>query len=159
MLTAEQRHEIENEAACYAQKRAAGPVALKILQRDRGWVSDETLKEVAAMLEMTPDELDGVATFYNLIFRKPAGKQVILVCDGVSCWVMGYDRMLDYMTARLGIKLGETTADGLFTLLPAAGLGACDLAPVMMVDNVLYGNLTPKKIDEILARYESTEGS
>jgi NADH-quinone oxidoreductase subunit E len=155
MLTDEERQEIEAEAAHYAQKRAAGPDALKIVQRRRGWVSDETLEDVATLLEMTPDELDSVATFYNMIFRRPVGKHVILVCDSVSCWVMGYDKMCDYLSAQLGINLGETTADGLFTLLPIACLGACDHAPAMMIDDELYGDLTCQKIDDILASYRS----
>ncbi len=157
MLTDEERHEIEAEAAQYAYKRAAGPEALKIVQRHRRWVSDQSLKDVAVLLEMTPAELDGVATFYNLIFRKPVGRHVILVCDSVTCWVLGYDSVRDYLSRELGVKPGETTADGRFTLLPMVCLGACDRAPVMMVDDTLYGNLTPQKIDEILAGYRAEE--
>jgi NADH-quinone oxidoreductase subunit E len=159
MLTEAERREIEAEAAQYARKRAAGADALKIAQRSRGWISDDTLKEVAPLLEMTPDELDGVATFYNLIFRKPVGKHVILICDSVSCWVMGYEAMRAHLMTRLNIKLGETTADGQFTLLPSVCLGACDHAPAMMIDDELFGDLTPQKIDEILARYPGEESS
>jgi NADH-quinone oxidoreductase subunit E len=157
MLTAEECCEIEDEAASYAQKRAAAPEALKIAQRRRGWVSDEALHDVAALLDMTADELDGIATFYNLIFRKPVGKHVILVCDSVSCWVMGYDKVMEHLEKRLGVELGDTTADGRFTLLPIACLGACDHAPAMMIDDELYGDLTPEKIDEILSRYRREE--
>jgi NADH-quinone oxidoreductase subunit E len=153
MLTTEEKKEIEAEFPRYEQKRAACVEALKIVQRHRGWVSDEVLIAVAEFLEMTPAELDAVATFYNLIFRKPVGKHVILVCDSVSCWIMGYERILQYLQERLGIVLGETTADGVFTLLPIVCLGACDQAPAMMIDDELYGNLDPAKIDEILANY------
>jgi NADH-quinone oxidoreductase subunit E len=153
MLTAEEKKEIEAEFPRYEQKRAVCVEALKIVQRHRGWVSDEALFAVAEFLEMTPAELEAVATFYNLIFRKPVGKHVILVCDSVSCWIMGYERVLDQLKARLGIDLGETTGDGLFTLLPIVCLGACDQAPAMMIDDELYGNLDPAKIDEILAKY------
>jgi NADH-quinone oxidoreductase subunit E len=153
MLTAEEKKEIEAEFPRYEQKRAACVEALKIVQRHRGWVSDETLIAVAEFLEMTPAELDGVATFYNLIFRKPVGKHIILVCDSVSCWIMGYERILQHLQDRLGIVLGETSADGLFTLLPIVCLGACDQAPAMMIDDELYGNLDPDKIDEILTKY------
>ena len=158
ILTDEEKRKIESESAGYPQKRAMGPEALKIVQRRHGWVSDEALREVARLLEMTPDELDSVATFYNLIFRKPVGKHVILVCDSVSCWIMGYDALREHLTARLGVGLGETTVDGRFTLLPVVCLGACDRAPVMMIDNQLYDHLTPQKIDEILARYAADEG-
>jgi NADH-quinone oxidoreductase subunit E len=153
MLTAEEKKEIEAEFPRYEQKRAVCVEALKVVQRHRGWVSDEALFAVAEFLEMTPAELDAVATFYNLIFRKPVGKHVILVCDSVSCWIMGYERVLGQLKARLGIDLGETTGDGLFTLLPIVCLGACDQAPAMMIDDQLYGNLDPAKIDEILASY------
>jgi NADH-quinone oxidoreductase subunit E len=153
MLTTEEKKEIEAEFPRYEQKRAACVEALKIVQRHRGWVSDETLIAVAEFLEMTPAELDGVATFYNLIFRKPVGKHIILVCDSVSCWIMGYERILQHLQDRLGIVLGETSADGLFTLLPIVCLGACDQAPAMMIDDELYGNLDPDKIDEILTKY------
>jgi NADH-quinone oxidoreductase subunit E len=153
MLTAEEKKEIEAEFPRYEQKRAVCVEALKIVQRHRGWVSDEALIAVAEFLEMTPAELDGVATFYNLIFRKPVGKHIILVCDSVSCWIMGYERILQHLQDRLGIALGETSADGVFTLLPIVCLGACDQAPAMMIDDELYGNLDPAKIDEILANY------
>jgi len=153
MLTAEEKKEIEAEFPRYEQKRAVCVDALKVVQRHRGWVSDEVLIAVAEFLEMTPAELDGVATFYNLIFRKPVGKHVILVCDSVSCWIMGYEHILQHLQDRLGIVLGETSADGVFTLLPIVCLGACDQAPAMMIDDELYGNLDPAKIDEILANY------
>jgi NADH-quinone oxidoreductase subunit E len=153
MLSAEEKKEIEAEFPRYEQKRAACVEALKIVQRHRGWVSDEALIAVADFLEMTPAELDGVATFYNLIFRKPVGKHIILVCDSVSCWIMGYERILQHLQDRLGIVFGETTADGVFTLLPIVCLGACDQAPAMMIDDELYGNLEPAKIDEILTKY------
>jgi NADH-quinone oxidoreductase subunit E len=153
MLTAKEKKEIEVEFLRYEQKRAVSVEALKIVQRYRGWVSDDTLIEVAEFLEMTPAELDAVATFYNLIFRKPVGKHVILVCDSVSCWIMGYERIRQHLQDRLGIALGETSADGVFTLLPIVCLGACDQAPAMMIDDQLYGNLDPVKIDEILSTY------
>jgi NADH-quinone oxidoreductase subunit E len=153
MLTAEEKKEIEAEFPRYEKKQAVCIEALKIVQHHRGWVSDESLIEIAEFLEMAPAEVDSVATFYNLIFRRPVGRHVILVCDSVSCWIMGYERMMQHLQERLGIGLGETTADGIFTLLPIACLGACDQAPAMMIDDELYGNLDEDKIDEILASY------
>ena len=135
-------------------KRAAGIDALKIVQKHRGWISDDVLSQVADVLEMSATDLDAVATFYNFIFRRPVGRHVILVCDSVSCWIMGYDTIANYLKNRLGIELGETTSDGRFTLLPNVCLGACDRAPVMMVDDRLYGELDAEKIDKILASFE-----
>jgi NADH-quinone oxidoreductase subunit E len=153
MLSDVERQEIEAELQHYEQKRAACVEALKIVQRHQRWVSDESLREVAAMLEMTPDELDGVATFYNLIFRKPVGQHVILLCDSVSCWIMGYVRLREHLKARLGVNLGETTADGRFTLLPIVCLGTCDHAPALMIEDELYRDLDPVKLDAVLDRY------
>ena len=154
MLSPVEKEEIAAVAAHYDLKKAAGIDALRIVQRHRGWVSDETLREVAEALEMSPTDLDSVATFYNLIFRQPVGRHVILICDSVSCWVMGYENLLDHLQRRLGIGLGQTTADGRFTLLPHVCLGACDQAPAMMIDDELYGLLDAEKIDAILESYK-----
>jgi NADH-quinone oxidoreductase subunit E len=154
MLTDEERREIEAEFEHYPQKRAVSIDALKVVQRHRGWVSDESLRDLAELLEMTPDELDNVATFYNLIFRRPVGKHVILVCNSISCWVMGYDRIREHLETRLGIGLGETSPDGRFTLLPIVCLGACDHAPALMIDNDLHTDLDAQKLDEILTKYD-----
>ncbi len=154
MLSDKEKREIESELAHYPTKRAVCIDALKIVQRHRGWVSDEALRDVAGFLDMSPAELDGVATFYNLIFRKPVGRHVIFVCDSVSCWIMGYDTVRDYLSARLRVEMGGTTADGRFTLLPIVCLGACDHAPAMMVDDDLHGDLDANKIDAILEQYK-----
>jgi NADH-quinone oxidoreductase subunit E len=154
MLTPEEIEEIQAEFQRYEQKRAACIEALKIVQRRRGWVSDDALRDLAQFLEMTADELDSVATFYNLIFRKPVGRHVILLCNSVSCWIMGYDRILDRLKERLGIGFGETTSDGRFTLLPNVCLGACDHAPVMMIDEDLHLDVDPQMIERILAQYQ-----
>jgi NADH-quinone oxidoreductase subunit E len=154
MLSEQEKKEIEAAADLYPLRRAAGIEALKIVQKRRGWVSDEVLSDVADVLKMSPTDLDSVATFYNFIFRRPVGRHVILVCDSVSCWIMGYDTIVNHLENRLGIGLGETTDDGRFTLLPNVCLGACDLAPVMMIDDQLYGELDADKIDKILASYD-----
>ncbi|MEO8053374.1 MAG: NADH-quinone oxidoreductase subunit NuoE [Acidobacteriota bacterium] len=150
MLTTEERHEIEAEMARYPTKEAVCIDALKIVQRHRGWVSDESIRDIGELLGMSSADLDSVATFYNLIFRKPVGRHVIMLCDSVSCWIMGYDRIREHLTGQLGIQFGETTPDNRFTLLPIVCLGACERAPAMMVDNNLHGDLDPAKIDNLL---------
>lgn len=154
MLSPEEIHEIEHAISLVPVRKAAGIEALKIVQEHRRWVSDESLHDVAAYMKMSPEELDSVATFYNMIFRKPVGRHVILVCDSISCWVMGYENILAHLTSRLGIKLGQTTKDDRFTLLPNVCLGTCDCAPALMIDNDLYRNLTTDKLDEILEKYQ-----
>ena len=153
MLSDSEQREIEEELPRYPDKQAVCVDALKIVQRHRGWVSDEAVKEVATLLGMSPHEVDGVATFYNLIYRKPVGRHVIHVCDSVSCWVMGCDGICSHLKGRLGIGMGETTPDGRFTLLPIVCLGACDVAPAMMVGGTTHGNLTPQQADAILETY------
>jgi len=154
MLTDKETLEINAELAHCATKASASVEALNIIQRNRGWVPDDAVKDAATLLRMTTDELDAVATFYSFIFRKPVGRHVILVCDSISCWVMGYNPLLDTLKTGLGIAFGETTTDKRFTLLPISCLGACDRAPAMMVDEDLYGPVTPETMDEILKKYE-----
>lgn len=154
MLSDLEIQEINAELLHCATKHAASVEALNIVQRYRGCVSDDAMKDVAAMLDMTADELDAVATFYSFIFRRPVGRHVILVCDSISCWVMGYNPLLDIIMKNLGIGFGETTGDYRFTLLPISCLGACDRAPAMMVDEDLYGPVTPEMMEEILGKYK-----
>jgi len=154
MLAEQEIQEINAELAHCATKASASVEALNIVQRHRGWVSDEAVKDVATMLDMTPDELDAVATFYSFIFRKPVGRHVILICDSISCWVVGYHPLLDHLETQLGITFGGTTDDKRFTLLPVSCLGACDRAPAMMVDDDLYGPVAQEMVDGILRKYE-----
>jgi NADH-quinone oxidoreductase subunit E len=154
MLTPDEKQAIEAELAHYDQKRGVVPEALKIVQRARRWVSGQSVGDIAEFLGLTSEEVDHVATFYSLIFRQPVGRHVILLCDSVSCYIMGYGPLAEHLSRRLGITWGQTTADGRFTLLPVACLGACDHAPAMMIDDDLHGDLTATKVDEVLAKYE-----
>ncbi len=153
MLTDEEKREIDEELAKYRTKRAAGPEALLIVQRHRGWISDESLQDVARYLELSDEELDSIATCYNFIFRKPVGRHIIVLCDSVTCWLVGSESIREHIQQRLSIQMGQTTMDGRFTLLPAACLGACDRAPVMMIDEQLYVELSPARVDGILDTY------
>ena len=153
MLSPGETEEITALARQYDDKRGASIEALKAVQRAHGWVSDEHLGEVARLLEMSPDELDGVATFYNLIYRRQVGRHVILLCDSISCWIMGYEALRDHLERRLGVPLGGTTADGRFTLLPIVCLGTCDHAPAMMIDGDLHRDLDPATVDAVLEAY------
>jgi len=153
MLSADEIREIELEASHYPTREAVCIDAMKIVQRHRGWVSDDSIQDIAAHLGMSVTDLDSVASFYNLIFRKPVGRHVIMICDSVSCWMMGYDRMREHLGKRLNIGLGETTPDNRFTLLPIVCLGCCDHAPAMIVDDQLHSDLDSQKIDGVLERY------
>jgi NADH-quinone oxidoreductase subunit E len=150
MLTDEEQREIEAELVRYPTKQAVCIDAMRIVQHHRGWVSDESIRDIGELLEMSSADLDGVATFYNLIFRKPVGRHVIMLCNSVSCWIMGYESIREHVARQLGIEFGETTPDNRFTFLPIVCLGACQHAPAMLVDNELHGNLDAAKIDGIL---------
>jgi len=153
MLSEHERREIEAEFPHYPTRQALSIDAMRIVQKHRGWVSHEALDDIGELLGLSRSDLDGVATFYNLIFRKPVGKHVIYLCDSVSCWIMGCRQLGDHLTARLGAQFGETSADGRFTCLPIVCLGACDHAPVMMIDDDLHLDLQPTKLDAILEHY------
>jgi NADH-quinone oxidoreductase subunit E len=154
MLTAEEITEIDKAISEVPVRKAAGIEALKIVQHRRRWISDETLQDVATHMRMSAEELDSVATFYNMLFRRPVGRHIILVCDSVSCWVMGYENLVTALRARLKINFGETTTDARFTLLPNCCLGCCDGAPALMIDNDLYKNVSPAQLSDILSIYE-----
>lgn len=154
MLTEEEKKEILEEVRQYPSPKGACIDALKVVQEHRGWVSDESVKDVAGILEMSNEEVDSVATFYSRIYRKPVGRNVILLCDGVSCMIMGYESIYEHISKKLGIAYGETTPDDRFTLLPISCLGDCDHAPSLMINNDHYNGLTMEKVDELLDEYK-----
>lgn len=130
--------------------RGACIEAMKIVQDRYGWICDRHLKQIADLLGMSLADIDGVATYYNLIFRQPVGENVIMLCDSVSCWVMGTDGVREKLCRKLGVKMGQTTEDGKFTLLPIVCLGHCDHAPAMLINKEIYGPVRPEDIDGII---------
>ncbi len=124
--------------------------ALKTIQDHRGWVSDASLHALADYMSIPVTDLDSVATFYNLIFRKPVGKVVLHPCDGISCDLMGGKKIRQCLSQQLNINNGETSQDNQFTLIPLPCLGACDKAPVMIADKNLYQDLRPETVPDIL---------
>jgi NADH-quinone oxidoreductase subunit E len=153
VLTDRERTRIEGLLPNYETKTAAAVEGLRVVQEERGWVSDEALRDLAGLVGMSATQLESLATFYSEVFRRPVGRHVIQVCDSVVCWIQGSDSVSSYLSDRLGVKLGGTTADGRFTLLPVVCVGACEQAPAMLVDGRLHGLLTPRKIDSILSEY------
>ena len=153
-LSDEEIAAIEAEIAHLPDRESAAIEALQIVQAKRGWVSDASLSAIARLLGMSAAALDSIATFYNLIFRQPVGRHVIMMCDSVSCYVMGCEKVHAALIEQLGISPGETTSDDRFTLLPIVCLGACDRAPVIMIDNELVGDIKAEDVPEILERFE-----
>ena len=154
ILTTEDITEIEKLYQHFPVKSAACIEGLKIIQKNHRWVCDQAVKELAELLLMSPAAIDSVATYYNLIFRRPVGRHVILVCDSVSCWIMGYEKILERLKDKLGISYGETTIEGRFTLLSVSCLGTCDHAPAIMINEDLHRDLAIDKLDEILDSYK-----
>lgn len=150
ILSAAEIAEIDHEISHAPYRAAVAIDALKIVQKHHRWVSDERLKALAEYLDMSAAELDGIATFYNLIYRRPVGEKVVSLCNSVTCWIKGYDKLEKHISQRLNIKLGETTDDDKYTFLPVPCLGACDRAPVMMVGEETHQDLTKESIDRIL---------
>jgi len=150
MLPEKMREELKKQIGESEQAREQAVNVMYALQKHYGYLTDEAVREAADLLGMTPLEIDELATFYDFLYRELVGRYVIHVCDSSICWMFGHESVLDYLSGRLGIGAGETTADGLFTLLPVCCIGYCDHAPVMLINGEPYGSLTPESIDQIL---------
>jgi len=154
ILSAEEIKQIDHNLSHYDNNRAVTIEALKIVQRQRGWVSDESLQSVAGYLKLSAAEVEGVATFYNLIYRQPVGKNVVRICDSVTCWFMGYEEIRDSLKEELKLEYGQMSDDGQFTLLPGPCMGACDCAPVMIVNDDLHTHVDAQKAKTIVREYK-----
>jgi len=152
-LAPELTQAVQELVSRYDDKRAACVEALKRVQRRYRWVSDGHLHALARLLDMSAAELEAVATYYNLVYRRPVGRHVILLCDSVSCWLLGHDALRAQLERRLGVQSGQTTADDRFTLLPIVCLGHCDHAPALMIDDDLHGDVDPADLARLLDTY------
>ena len=152
-LSDDERREIEAALPHYPDRRAAAAAAMRIVQRRRRWLSDEALADLGEYLGMSVEELDSLATFANMLFRRPVGRHIVLVCDSFACWSLGYAELRAAIQAQLGVGLGETTPDNRFTLLPIVCLGACDRGPALIVDADLHGPVAPAEVGAILEAY------
>lgn len=145
------KKELQARVAHAVTSREAAVDVMKALQRHYGWLTDEAVGEAAELLGLTPLQVEELATFYEMIYRRPVGKLVIHVCDSISCWALGGESLMAHLAAALNIEPGGTTADGLFTLLPCCCLGNCGEAPTLMVGDTLHGRVTLERAGEILA--------
>jgi len=157
MIPQELRQQLKARVAAAEHPREQAINVMFAIQGHYGYLTDGGLQEAAALLGLTPLELEELATFYDFIYREPVGKFVIHVCDGVVCWMFHENFIFDYLCKKLGVCAGEVTADGMFTVLPTACIGWCDHAPAMLINGQFYGPLTPEKIDEILEKLRTEE--
>jgi NADH-quinone oxidoreductase E subunit len=157
MISQEARERMRTVAAEYPSARSAMLPALHIAQEEEGYITPEGVAAVAAALGVRPDEVDMVVSFYSMYFRKPVGRNVIKVCTSIACYLRGCDDLLRHLEQQLGIKRGETSPDGLFTLLPIECLASCGTAPVLQVNNEFVENLTPEGADALLDRLRQVQ--
>jgi NADH-quinone oxidoreductase subunit E len=154
MLSDQVKEKINRELRKYPadQKQSAVMSALRFVQDEKGWIASEDMTDVANYLGMPQMMVYEAATFYHMFNLKPMGKHTLTVCTNLSCQLMGANETLDYLRDKLGIGLGEVTADGKFGLREAECMGACVEAPLLTVNNKrMCSHLTPEKIDQILA--------
>lgn len=152
-LSDAERSAIEHEMHHYEDPRAASIEALKIVQKARGWVPDGAADAIGEILGIPASDVEGVATFYSQIFRQPVGRHIIRVCDSMTCYIGGHESIVESIQQQLGIGLGQTSADGRFTLLPVCCLGNCDKAPALMLDDDTFGDVQPDAVAALLEAY------
>lgn len=149
---------VRKAAGKYAGRPEMLVTALAEVQRELGHLPAEALREVARLLEVPPSRVYGVATFYSLLSVKPRGRHVIRVCESAPCHVLAARKVVEALEGELGIKPGETTSDGLFTLEFTSCLGVCGVAPAVMVDDRVYGNLSPQDIPRLIRAWRRGRG-
>lgn len=153
ILTPEEIKGIHHHIHHYPQARAAVLDALKLVQKRSGWINDAQLNAIANMLDIPPSDVEGVATFFNRIYRQPVGRHVILLCDSIACYLTGFEAVEKEFKRQLNIEYGQTTPDGRFTLLPICCLGNCDKGPSVLIDEDTYGPITPEDVAIVLQQY------
>jgi len=152
LLTEQQLKTFRTRAKAIAHPRELVIDILRAIQNNRGWVPDEGVEIAAELLGLSPLQVEEVATFYDKIYRQPVGKLVIHVCDSICCWSLGGEEVYHELQSLLGVHPGETTTDGVFTLLPTCCLGMCGKAPAMTVGPRAYERVTPAEVAEILKK-------
>ena len=150
MLSTKTIENIKKTIAKYPGKKFASMDALMIAQQECGYLTEEALRQIADMLDMTPVQLNEVAAFYTMYNKKPVCKYHIQVCTNVSCSLLGAEHIVEFLSKKIGIKKGETTSDKKFTLSEVECLGSCGTAPMMQINDDYYEDLTDEKIEEIL---------
>jgi NADH-quinone oxidoreductase subunit E len=149
-FTADQIAEVRRLQGLYPDKRGALLPVLRLAQDVFGYISLEIEEYVAGLFDVSPAHVHEVVTFYTLFFQQPPGRHVVAVCHNLSCHLLGAKSIIEHLSRRLGIEVGETTTDGRVTLLSVECLCACEQAPMMQVDDRYEGLLTPEKVDRIL---------
>lgn len=153
MISEQAKQRMRNLASRYPVARSAVMPALYIAQQEEGYITHEALQAVAEAIGLTVDDVESVATFYTMYYQQPPGKKVIKVCTSISCYLRNCDTLVKHLEQRLGIKRGETTADGNYTLMTTECLASCGTAPVLQVNNEFVENVTPEIADDLIEKW------
>lgn len=159
MISEQAKQRMRDLAARYPVARSAVMPSLHIVQEEDGYITQEGLQAVAEAVGMTIDDVKSIATFYTMYYQQPPGKKVIRVCTSISCYLRNCDALVEHLEQRLGIKRGETTADGNYTLLTFECLASCGTAPVLQVNDDFVENLTLEKVDALLDKLDQEVGA
>ncbi|MBN1396896.1 MAG: NADH-quinone oxidoreductase subunit NuoE [Bacteroidetes bacterium] len=152
MLTEENIKKVEELKKRYPTKEALILPVLWMIQKQEGYISEESMKYVASLLNIPVGQILGVVTFYTMLKRKKTGKNHIEVCTNVSCMLRGSAKIMEHLEKRLGIKAGETSPDQKWTLSEAECMGSCGTAPMLAVGDEYYENLTIEKVDQLIEK-------
>jgi NADH-quinone oxidoreductase subunit E len=152
MISKESLKKIEELKARFPNPKALTIPVLWMVQEEQGWISDESVGEIAKVLDLPVNHVYGVVSFYTMFNRKPVGKYHIQMCTNISCQLLGAEKLSDHICRKLNIKLGETTPDKKFTVTEVECLGSCGTAPMMQINDDYHENLTESKIDELLSK-------
>jgi NADH-quinone oxidoreductase subunit E len=153
------KDEIDAILSKYPTRRSAVLPLCALAQKEYGYMSPEAVREVAEILELDPTEIQGLVGFYTLLHETPTGKYVVEICDDLPCALRGADQFIDHVCHKLGVNVGETTEDGLFTIQRVMCIAACDRAPVAQIDLEYYEHLDPDKFDAVLEKLKSAATS
>jgi NADH-quinone oxidoreductase E subunit len=159
MISEQTKQRMRDLAARYPAPRSAVLPSLHLAQQEEGYITAEGLQAVADAIGMTPDDVESIATFYTMYYQQPPGKRVIKVCSSISCYLRNCDELIAHLSDRLGIKPGETSADGNYTLLTVECLASCGTAPVLQVNDEFVENVSLEKADALVEQWGQELGS
>ncbi len=159
MISEQAKERMRGLAARYPVARSAVMPALYIAQQEEGYITQEALQAVAETIGLTVDDVESVATFYTMYYQQPPGKKVIKICTSISCYLRGCDALVSHLEHRLGIKRGETSADGNYTLMTAECLASCGTAPVLQVNDEFVENVTLEMTDALVDEWDRDLGA
>jgi NADH-quinone oxidoreductase E subunit len=154
MISEQAKERMRNLASRYPAARSAVMPALYIAQQEAGYITPDALEAVAETIGLTVDDVESVATFYTMYYQQPPGKKVIKVCTSISCYLRNCDALVTHLEQRLGIKRGETTTDGNYTLMAVECLASCGTAPVIQVNDEFVEQVTLEMADALIDEWD-----